>query len=198
MKLLVRPGHADIAAQVAPELVTVGQYIGITVDLPDRIASRLPVAHRGVRPHITIAGAEQVTVDQVRRLRAAFDRRAYSVSLAQLKPFRVVLRGSGDFRNEEEPTDVVYLQVAEGADQLAGLAVAFDAEFNLPRRFKRYRPHVTLAANVPGAQLDQVAAQFRDFEDEFMVPRLTFTPAHGKLTEPRDIKWHEPHHFSLT
>jgi len=195
MKVLARPGYADIAAAVEPGLTTVGLYVGITVYLPDRIAALLPAPRPGVRPHITIAHA-QVRLEQARRLRHAFGRKAYAVSLADLRPFPLRLHGVGDFRRDATPTPVVFLEVADGAEQLAGLAAAFDAEFGLERRFE-YHPHVTLGHGEPDHVLDQIAAEFADFEDEFQVLSLAFTTAHGTLSAPRRITWHQPQTYSL-
>lgn len=195
MKLLANPGYADIAAAVEPGLITVGLYVGITIYLPERIAERLPASRPGVRPHITLAHA-QVRLEQVRRMRAAFDRKAFAVSLADLGPFPLRLRGVGDFRRDATPTPVVFLEVADGAEQLASLAAAFDAEFGLKRRFE-FHPHVTLGHGEPDHVLDQIAAQYADFEDEFQVLSLAFTTAHGTLSAPRRITWHQPQTYSL-
>lgn len=180
----------------------IGLYAGISITLPDRIAERLPVAREGVHPHLTLVHA-QVSPDQIWRLRARFEGRTHSASLGQLDPFRVGLSGVGDFRTEASAAPVVYLQVADGADQLGRLAAAFDAEYGLGRRFT-FCPHVTLAWRnrdlelaEGDAELDQLAADFADFKDEFEVQALTFQTAHGTILAPRSITWHRPRTYPL-
>jgi 2'-5' RNA ligase len=198
MKLLTRPGHAPVDPAAAG-VTTVGLYAGVTVYLPERIAALLPESRPGVRPHITLAHS-QVTLDQARRLHGAFVGGVYATSLAGLRPFPVRLRGSADFRTgQEKPMPVVFLQVADGADQLAELAMSLDLEFGLNRRFD-FHPHVTLAwgRDLDDPVLDQLAEAFADFEDEFQVLSLAFATAHGTTTEPRRITWHQPNHHALT
>lgn len=182
-------------------------YVGVSLPMPARItariAERLPVAARaGVPPHITLVHA-QVSPEQVWRLRAAFEDGAFSVSLADLEPFRVRLEGVGDFRGDEPPTPVVYLRVTDESGQLASLAAAFDAEYGLRRRFD-FHPHVTLAWRnrdlelaEGDAELDRLKAAYADFTDEFTVETLEFTRAHGTILTPRVITWGTPHPYPL-
>lgn len=184
------PPVATATTRPAP----IGLYIGITVPLPDRIAARLPESRPGVHPHITLAHA-QVSPWQLRRLRDGFEGRAFSATLSGLAPFRIGLRGTGDFRTDDLPTPVVYVKVADGADVLAGLAAAFDVEYGLARRFA-FHPHVTLAWRnrdlelaEGDAELDRLVAAYGDFEDGFTVRELGFAVAHGTILAPRTIIW---------
>jgi len=171
----------------------IGFYAGVHIDLPDRIAALLPMDRPGVRPHITLVHA-QVDIDQLRRLRAAFEDGAPSTSLTGLRPFRIGLRGVGDFRADKKPMPVVYLKADSG--QLGELAAALDAEFGLRRRFD-FHAHVTLASWLPDVDLDRVAADHRGFEDEFTVEELKFTPAYGTLLADRTITRHQPRTYRM-
>jgi 2'-5' RNA ligase len=178
-----------------PSTAPVGLYASISVPVDERIAALLPQAREDVDAHITLAHA-QVDVDQLRRLRAVFDRRAHSVTFSGLKPFMVGLRGVGDFRTDVSAMPIVYVQIAEGADRLAALAAAVDDEFGLIRRFD-FHPHVTIGSWLGDDELDALVKRYADFEAQFPVRELTVNFAFGTILAPRRIDWPRPQRYPL-
>jgi 2'-5' RNA ligase len=167
-----------------------GLYVLISIPLPADIADRLPDSRPGVRPHITLAGPCEITEDQARRI---LETLAGGPLVAE--PIPVALRGVGDFRSDDPPCPVVFVQVASGADLLGALAAWIDTTFGLTRRF-RYHPHVTLAwgdyeLELAGGdpELDRVAAEHEGFAAACEVTNVQLQFGVGTVTTPRVIIW---------
>lgn len=156
----------------------------ISIPLPDEIADRLPDPREGVRPHITLAGPCDVTEAQARKILEAFDAGAVTTG----SPVPVTLRGVGDFRSDDPPCPVVFVQVATGFDRLVALAEQLDAEFGLTRRFDPH-PHVTLAYWLDDDELDRIAAVHHGFEAECEISTVTLQFGIGTTTTPRVNTW---------
>lgn len=156
----------------------------ISIPLPEEIADRLPDPRAGVRPHITLAGPCDVTEAQARKILDAFTVGAVTTG----SPVPVTLRGVGDFRNDDPPCPVVFVQVAFGFDRLVALAEQLDAEFGLTRRFEPH-PHVTLAYFLEDDELDCIAADHHGFEAECEVSTVTVQFGIGTTTNPRVNTW---------
>jgi 2'-5' RNA ligase len=184
-----------VIAAPARRPALVGLYASISVPVDERIAALLPQAREDVDAHITLAHA-QIDVDQLQRLSKAFGGRAHSVTLSGLEPFTIGLAGVGDFRTDAVPMPIVYVQIAEGADQLARLAAAVDVEYALRRRFA-FHPHVTIGSWLDDDELDALAKRYGDFEAEFRVRELTFNFAFGTILAPRRIDWPRPRRYPL-
>lgn len=176
-----------------------GLFAMVSIPLPDRIADLLPVARPGVRPHLSLVGSSPVTEDQARGLHDALAGSDFTAPV----PGRIVLRGTGDFRNDATPMPIVYLKVADGAEALAGFADALDADHGLTRRFP-FHPHVTLASrnlnepdSFPDAELDAVAARFAGFTADFEVSELTLTLGTGTIAPPWHRTWSQERDFTI-
>jgi 2'-5' RNA ligase len=148
--------------------------IGIAIDIPEPWGSQLTSrrAEAGdpqaavVPAHVTLLGPTEVE---------AADLAAIADSLAEVAagypPFRLLLRGTGTFR---PLTEVVFVAVAAGISECEQLNAAIQNIAGIERaaRFP-YHPHVTVAQDVPSAQLD---AAFRDlavFKAGFAVDGFT-------------------------
>lgn len=164
---------------------TPGLYVLISSYLPAEVADCLPDPRPGVRPHISFAGPAEITEAQAHQIHDAFTAGAITVG----SPVPVTLRGVGDFRSDDPPTPVVFVQVATGAERLGALAAKIDAEFGLTRRFA-FHPHVTLAYWLDDdEELDRIAATHYGFEGECEIETVALQFGIGTVTTPRVITW---------
>ncbi len=95
---------------------------------------------------------------------------ALATAAAETAPFRVVLSGGGAFPNAYAPR-VLWIGIAEGSDDLAGLVRHLNGELEplgWPAETRPFTPHLTLARTdgVPGAderarRLTDLAADLR-------------------------------------
>jgi 2'-5' RNA ligase len=164
----------------------------ISLPLPAEIADRLPDPRPGVRPHITLAGPCDVTEEQARKILDAFTAGAVSTG----SPVPVTLRGVGDFRNDDPPHPVVFVEVVSGFDRLVALAEELDAEFGLTRRFDPH-PHVTLAYWLDDDELDRIAAAHHGFEAECEISTVNLQFGIGTDTTPRVNTWGAGRAFAI-
>jgi 2'-5' RNA ligase len=148
--------------------------IGIAIDIPEPWGSQLTRrrAEAGdpqasvVPAHVTLLGPTEVEAADL----APIGDRLAEVA-AGYPPFRLLLRGTGTFR---PLTEVVFVAVAAGISECEQLNAAIQNIAGIERaaRFP-YHPHVTVAQDVPSAQLD---AAFRDlavFQAAFAVDGFT-------------------------
>lgn len=146
--------------------------IGVTIDIPEPLASRVTQVRREsgdplaetVRPHVTLlpptpvdAAALVPVLDHLYRV------------FSRTTPFRVLLRGTATFR---PTTPVVYVPLHEGGRSCAKLAAAvrsgpLDVQLSYP-----YYPHVTVAHNVSDEALDRAAEALRDTDFDFLVSHV--------------------------
>ncbi|HET8683272.1 MAG TPA: 2'-5' RNA ligase family protein [Micromonosporaceae bacterium] len=166
--------------------------VGVAIDIPEPWGAQLtqrrkeagdPVAEY-VPAHLTLLGPTEIDpgrFDQVETHLAAV--------AAASRPFPVLLRGTGTFR---PVTEVVFVAVAAGIAECEQLAAAIREPDVLQReqRFP-YHPHVTVAQQVPTAELDAVFEDLADFTARFAVDGFTLF-AHGP-----DGRWHPRRHFWL-
>lgn len=176
-----------------------GLFVMVSIPLPERIADELPVAREGVRPHLSLVGGSPVTEAQARGLHDALARREFTAPV----PGRIVIAGTGDFREDPAPMPIVYLKVADGAEELARFAAGLDTAHELARRFP-FHGHVTLASrnlqdpdSLPDAALDEVVARFSDFRAEFPVTELMLTVGTGTIAPPWHRTWRDVHNFTI-
>ncbi len=146
--------------------------IGISIEIPDPMASELQNARRAfgdpladsIPPHITLIGPTAISGEEFQ----AIDRHIATVCAA-VSPFRVHLRGSATFR---PVSPVVFIQVVAGissCEKLEGSLrtgpLAQDTKFN-------YHPHVTVAHNIEDELLDQAFNKMAFYEAEFEVANV--------------------------
>jgi 2'-5' RNA ligase len=148
--------------------------IGVAIDIPQpwggeltaaRLAAGDPVAAY-VPAHVTLLGPTEIDAADL----ATIDR--HLVDVAQQHPaFTVQLRGTGTFR---PVTQVVFVAVAAGISECEQLHEAVLAAEAIPvaARFP-YHPHVTVAHDVPPAQLDAAFAELAGYEASFAVDGFT-------------------------
>jgi 2'-5' RNA ligase len=144
--------------------------IGVAIDIPQpwggeltaaRLAAGDPVA-QFVPAHVTLLGPTEIDAADL----PAIDRHLREVAGAH-RAFTVRLRGTGTFR---PVTQVVFVAVAAGISECEQLhtAVLGSAAISAAARFP-YHPHVTIAHDVPPAQLDAAFADLAGYEATFVV-----------------------------
>lgn len=177
-----------------------GLFVMVSIPIPALIADHLPDSRPGVPPHLSLVGGSPITEDGARRLHDALARGDYPAPV----PRRIVLDGTGDYRDDPVPMPIVYLRVAENPE-LAAFVAALDEAHELTRRFPFGRGHVTLASrnlndptSFPDAELDAVAAKFANFHAEFPVTELTLTLGTGTVAPPWHRTWSEVCVFPTT
>ncbi|MER7005651.1 2'-5' RNA ligase family protein [Dactylosporangium sp. NPDC000555] len=152
--------------------------IGVAIDLPEPwggelTAARLAAGDRVaeyVPAHVTLLGPTEVDAVDL----PGIDRHLRDVARAH-RAFTVRLRGTGTFR---PVTQVVFVAVAAGiseCEQLHEAVLAAHAIRDSARSTARfpYHPHVTVAHDVPSAQLDAVFADLAGYEASFAVGGFT-------------------------
>jgi len=166
--------------------------IGVAIDIPEpwcgeltrhRAAAGDPAAG-SIPAHLTLLGPTEVDVADLPVIEHHLGRVA-----AAHPPFVLRLRGTGSFR---PLTEVVYVAVAGGVDECAGLATAV-RELPLVDQAPRYpyHPHVTVAQDVPAEALDMVLADLAGFAATFVVDRFTLFEHDG------EIRWRPRTRFAL-
>jgi 2'-5' RNA ligase/8-oxo-dGTP pyrophosphatase MutT (NUDIX family) len=109
-------------------------------------------------PHITLAPPQSVSEERVPAAIALVDQAA-----ADGVPGVVTLHGAATFLPD---SPVTYLDVTGGGPALAALEAALRAE-PLSRRTHPFHPHVTVAQELPAADLEAAAADLGDFHAAF-------------------------------
>ena len=148
--------------------------IGVAIDIPEPwgpVLTRRRIAAGDLRAehipaHLTLLGPTEVDPLQVSDIERHLSRVA-----AGHPPFGLHLRGTGTFR---PVTEVVFVAVAAGISECERLAAEIQAVPALCReqRFP-YRPHVTVAQDVPTEALDAVYEDLAGFEARFTVDGFT-------------------------
>jgi 2'-5' RNA ligase len=155
-----------------------GEFLeGRRADFGDPEASKIPA-------HITLLPPTPVDDD----VYASFREHCADVA-ARHAPFEVVLRGTGTFR---PVSDVVFIQVAQGVSACEALEkelrsgpVSRSLEFY-------YHPHVTVAHNVPAADLDRAFDELAGYAVQFTVGALHL------YEQGTDEVWRPVHTFTLS
>jgi 8-oxo-dGTP pyrophosphatase MutT (NUDIX family)/2'-5' RNA ligase len=114
-------------------------------------------------PHITLAPPQSIPEEQVPAAVALVEAAA-----AAGVPGVVTLHGAATFLPD---SPVTYLVVAEGGPALAALEAALRAE-PLSRRAHPFHPHVTVAQELPPADLEAAVADLGDFHAAFQLGEI--------------------------
>jgi 2'-5' RNA ligase len=143
--------------------------IGVAVAIPEPWASELQdyrasvgdTMATSIPTHITLVPPTEVSDGGLPDVEAHLASAATRVA-----PYAVHLRGTGTFR---PVSPVVFVSLVEGISQCEQLAEAvrsgpLDVELAFP-----YHPHVTVAHDVPEAQLDRAFEELSGFECAFAV-----------------------------
>ncbi|GAA4374274.1 2'-5' RNA ligase family protein [Paeniglutamicibacter cryotolerans] len=146
------------------------QCLGVVISLPPALSAEIDAWRRDfggpdalvIPPHITLVSGNATSEWEP----AAAHVRSVAAASA---PFTVRLRGTGSFR---PVSPVVFLNVVSGAEDCAKLhhelqsgPLAHDQEFP-------YHPHVTIAHDLPEADMNRAAEQLSGFDDEFTVESI--------------------------
>jgi 2'-5' RNA ligase len=143
--------------------------IGVAIGIPEPWGSELrqhraeagdPLAN-SVPPHVTLVPPTEIDGDNL----AAVEEHLRAIA-ARHRPFDLHLRGAGTFR---PVTDVVFVVVASGISECEMLerdvrSGPLVRELHFP-----YHPHVTIAHDVPPAQLDAAYERMSAFTARFRV-----------------------------
>jgi 2'-5' RNA ligase len=114
-----------------------------------------PHAHVSVLPPRPIAGDWRVARDQVRD------------TASQWGPFEIGLQSIEVF----PLTNVIYLSLSKGADEMHGLHAAMNSEaLHFDEPFV-YHPHITLAQEIRGEQVGEIRARAQQMWADFDGPR---------------------------
>ncbi len=147
--------------------------LGVAIALPEPVAAdlahwRAKVGDEGARkipPHVTLLPPTRIDVGTLPEVR-----RHLGDVAAGVAPFEMHLRGSGTFRPVSQ---VVFVVVASGVSycelmeaELRSGPLERDIEFP-------YHPHVTVAHDIPAAQLDEAYEGLAGYDARFTVDRLT-------------------------
>ena len=155
-----------------PERVGDQVRIGVAVPVPQPYSRVLQRARADfgdplagdIPPHVTLVNPTVVEPCEL----AAVDDHLAAVSRGH-PPFRVLLRGTGTFR---PVSAVVFVRVVQGlaeCEQLERELRTGPLEQDL--RFT-YHPHVTVAHDLPDADLDRAFEEMAGFEAEFEVDNI--------------------------
>lgn len=140
--------------------------LGVVVPLPEPVATHVQAWRRALReparerigPHVTLVPPQSVPQEQVPAAIALVDRAA-----AAAAPVVMILEGAATFLPD---SPVAYLAVGEGGEALSALETALRAD-PLGRRTHPFRPHVTVAQELPEAELRAAAADLAGFHAAF-------------------------------
>ncbi|MDR0505088.1 MAG: 2'-5' RNA ligase family protein [Bifidobacteriaceae bacterium] len=146
--------------------------IGVAITVPDPWGSQLRQARASygdidattVPTHITLVPPTCVPCSQPDVLEAHLVQAA-----SQVKPFTVLLRGTGSFRPR---SPVVFIQLVEGISGCEALHHHLLNGVLAQELVFPYHPHVTVAQEVPAAQLTAAAADWLNFTAEFAVAQI--------------------------
>ncbi|MEY9845607.1 2'-5' RNA ligase [Streptacidiphilus sp. BW17] len=152
-----------------PEGIPEGVLIGVSLAVPEPYASLVQNARTGygdrraagIPTHITLLPPTSVPTGALDAIDGHLVRAA-----EQHRPFRVRLHGTETFRPVSQ---VVYVRLDEGIAECRALEASVRSgplarELGFP-----YHPHVTVAHDLPPAELDRAQAELRGFDAEFTV-----------------------------
>ena len=146
--------------------------IGIAIEIPEPYATQLsaarvaagdPLAHF-IPPHITLLGPTLLDIEQLGRARAHL-----AAVAAAAPPFTVRLRGTATFR---PISPVVFVALAQGISECEQLELKVRTEILDGKLRFNYHPHVTIAHEVPDADLDKAFEAMADYSADFTADRF--------------------------
>ena len=146
--------------------------IGVSVAVPDPWGSelqkyRIDVGDESalhIPTHITLLPPHEVPDSEMGTVVAHL-----GMVAAGTKPFRVHLRGTGTFR---PVSPVVFVGVVEGISACEQLAAGVRQGPLVIERVFPYHPHVTIAHNVPEAQLERAFTELETYDAAFDVREM--------------------------
>lgn len=159
--------------------------LGVVITLPAELSAHIGHLREGFEdpfailepPHITLVSGQVSASWEAARAHAA------GVA-ARSGAFTVKLRGVASF---EPASEVVYLKVAQGADECRALHSRLcDGPLEHQVAFE-YHPHLTVTHDAPRSQMRRALVELEDFDAEFVVESIglftTDDDGHWVLTE---------------
>jgi 8-oxo-dGTP pyrophosphatase MutT (NUDIX family)/2'-5' RNA ligase len=154
--------------------------LGVVALLPEPLAThvqawRLALAEPfrdAIAPHLTLVPPQQVADERVADAVALVDRAAAAVLPAQL-----TLEGAEAFLPD---SPVAYLRVGRGAGTLVALERRLRAS-PLARRTHPFYPHVTVAQDLPEAEIRRAVADLAGFTASFTLEHIWLMVEVGRL-----------------
>jgi 2'-5' RNA ligase len=151
--------------------------IGVAIDIPEPWGSALTRRRAAAGDpqaaytpaHVTLLGPTEVPTEGL----PLVEKHLEAVASAH-RPFPIQLRGTGTFR---PVTEVVFVTLAQGISECELLAGAIAEGVHRDVRFP-YHPHVTVAQDVPSAELDAAFDDLATFTARFAVTSFTLF-SHG-------------------
>ncbi|GIG40377.1 2'-5' RNA ligase family protein [Cellulomonas phragmiteti] len=146
--------------------------VGVAIAVPEPYCGELHEARarlgdpeaRNIVPHVTLIGPTPVPDAELAELDEHLAR-----TVAGHRPFHVQLRGTHTFR---PVSPVVFVTLAEGADQCAALESGLRAgPLQVEAQFP-YHPHVTVAHDLDEAALDAAQSDMAAYEAGFDVTHV--------------------------
>jgi 2'-5' RNA ligase len=148
-----------------------GHTLGVAIEVPSPFGAQLDEVRdrfargAGTMPsHVTILAPIDVDADVMPAVVSHL-----AAVAARTRSFRLVLRGSGTFR---PVSPVVFVAVAEGISSCEQLEREVrSGDLAVETRFP-YHPHVTVAHDVPDAELDRAFEELADFRAEMTISSM--------------------------
>lgn len=145
--------------------------LGVTIELPAQVRGDIDAARANYGAHADDWAAHVTILAPIEADDAVMDAVADHLQRVaeRTAPFRMVLRGTGTFR---PVSPVVFIAVAEGISACEQLEAAVrSGDLGVEARFP-YHPHVTLAHDVSGEELDRAFEDLAHYVAEFTVASL--------------------------
>ncbi|MFC1417063.1 2'-5' RNA ligase family protein [Streptacidiphilus cavernicola] len=144
--------------------------IGVSVAVPEPYAGAIQDARAGygdplartIPTHVTLLPPTEVGREALPGIE-----RHLAAAAAELRPFRVLLHGSGTFR---PVSPVVFLRLEAGARECRAAEAAVRSGPLARELAFPYHPHVTVAHAVAESELDRAYGELRRYRAEFTVP----------------------------
>lgn len=160
--------------------------LGVVALLPEPVATYVQAWRRSLRepfrdavpPHVTLVPPQQVPTARLPEAIELVERAARLVAPATLR-----LRGGASFLPD---SPVAYLVVAAGTATLGVLEAAL-RDPPLDRRTYRFHPHVTIAQDLPAAELEAVVGELSDFRAEFRLTEIALMREEGGVWTPERV-----------
>ncbi|PID97021.1 MAG: hypothetical protein CSA84_01265 [Actinomycetales bacterium] len=148
------------------------RVVGVSIPIPEPHGPRLqakraefndPMAH-AIPAHVTLLGPTELSDAEMPLLVEHLTRIG-----RRSAPFPMVLRGTGTFR---PVSDVVFVQVAQGISGCEQLEQQIRVDRWARELAFPYHPHVTVAHDVPGPDLNRAFDELADYRAAFDVEQF--------------------------
>ena len=159
--------------------------LGVSIAVPEPYGSLLQQRRAGfgdaaahcIPTHVTLLPPTEVDTDAVPAFRLHLEQVA-----DRLRPFRMLLQGTGTFR---PLSAVVYVRLAEGIEDCNAIQeLVRSGPVNRELQFP-YHPHVTVAHDIPDDAMDRAYEELAEFQADWTVAGFAL------YTRDDDGAWHK-------